>query len=182
MGLFAGSKAREERARAERVAEAIGPAMSRVGDLEIRAAQTYRAAVEAQRAADETGVPRLSERAQAAFRAVAAARDHSGKAEAWKSAQEDEPVAREISAFTGAAQKRFGEDGVRALLRAEHSDAKLQKEGVLVPEKHRAAVAEIGSTMAAIKAGRDATESQAQVERLSQRANQTTRLKPRSRP
>ena len=70
-GLFAGASGRAEREAALRAAGAIGPSLERIGAAEARAERTYRTSVEAQRAADATGVPRLSETAQAAIGAMA---------------------------------------------------------------------------------------------------------------
>ena len=177
-GLFVGGKARDERARAEKVAEAVGPAVSRVGEAEAEAAQRYRASVEAQRAADATGIPRLSERAQAAVGVVAAAKDDAGRVEAWDRVQKDEPVAKEISTFSAAVEKRFGDDGVRAMLRAERSGGESYAGNASVSKEHRTATAEVARTVAAIKAGEDAAESRSQAERLAQRASQGVRAKP----
>jgi hypothetical protein len=35
---------------------------------------------------------------------------------AWRAAQDDETVARELAAFAAAVAQRFGDDGVRAML------------------------------------------------------------------
>jgi len=177
-GLFAGSKAMEERTRAERAAEAVGPAVSRIGEAETKAAQDYRASVERQLAAEATGMPRLSGRAQAAVEAVAAARDDAGRAEAWKTTQNEEPVRKELTGFADAAGKRFGEDGVRAMLRAERPGAKPYEGDPSVDAEHRAAVAEAGRTVASIRAGEGAEVSQAEAERLTQRTSQGAHLKP----
>ena len=74
-GLLAGGSARQERAQAERAAQAVGPvvgpAVARVGEAEGAAGAGYRAGVEAVRRAEQVGAPRLSERAQGALGAVA---------------------------------------------------------------------------------------------------------------
>jgi Ti-type conjugative transfer relaxase TraA len=79
VGFFAGAKAKAERANAERAAGAVAPSLERIGAAEVRAAQTYRANVAAQRKADATPIPKLTERAQTAGphwqRRVAAAPD-----------------------------------------------------------------------------------------------------------
>ena len=61
-GLFAGAAAKQERANALRVAEAIGPGLARLGEAEASTARDYRAGVEKQLQADATGIPKLSER------------------------------------------------------------------------------------------------------------------------
>ena len=63
-GLFAGAKARAEREAAQRAAGAIGPSLERIGEAEARAERTYRTGVDARRAADATGIPRLSATAE----------------------------------------------------------------------------------------------------------------------
>ena len=176
-GLFAGGKAHEGRARAERVAEAVGPAVSRVGEAETRAAQAYRAKVEAQFAADATGIPKLSERAQTALGAVAAAKDDAGRAEAWNSVQSDEPVSMEIAGFSAAVVQRFGEEGVRDMLRAERPGAEPYEGDVSTPNEQVAA-AEMARTVVTIRAGERAAESRSQVQDLQERVNQGTRLRP----
>jgi len=177
-GLLAGSKGRQERDRAERVAAAVGPAVSRVGEAKTSAAQVYRETVEAQRAADATGIPRLSESAQAALGAVAAAKDDAGRAEAWNAVQRDEPVAREISAFSAAVEKRFGEEGVRAMLHTQRPWAKPNDGDASAPNEHRAAAAEVAQTVVAIQAGEGAAESRSQAEHLAHRGSQGARAKP----
>ena len=117
-GLFAGAKARAEREAAQRVAGAIGPSLERIGETEARAERSYRTGVDAQRAADATGIPRLSAAAEAAIGVVATARDEKARAEAWRAVQTDERLAGELQAFGAAVDRRFGEEGVRAMLRA----------------------------------------------------------------
>jgi len=117
-GLFAGAKVRAEREAAQRAAGAIGPSLERIGETEARAERTYCVGVEAQRMADATGIPRLSASAEAAIGTVAAATDEKVRAEAWRAMQADERVAGELRAFGSAVEQWFGEEGVRAMLRA----------------------------------------------------------------
>ncbi len=177
VGLFARAKARQEHEQAERVVGAIGPAMSRVSEAEAKAAQGYRGAVEAQLAAEATGVPKLSDRAQAALAAVAAAKDDAGRAEAWNVAQSNNNPATELSAFAAAVEKRFGEDGVRAMLRAQQPGTKPHEGGPSVSDDHKEAMVEVGRAIAMIKAGEGASASKLQAEELAQRASQGARLK-----
>ena len=116
-GLFAGAKARAEREAAQRAAGAIGPSLERIGEAEARAGRGYRTGVEAQRTADATGIPRLSAAAEAATGALAALTDEKTRAEAWRAVQADERVAVDLRSFGAAVQQRFGEEGVRAMLR-----------------------------------------------------------------
>jgi len=117
-GFFAGAKARAERDAAQRAADAIAPSLERIGEAEARVARTYRTGVEAQRTADATGIPRLSAAAEAAIGVMAAAKDDRIQVEAWRAMQKDRPVAAELDAFRGAVAQRFGDKGVRAMLRA----------------------------------------------------------------
>ena len=77
-GLFAGGAAKEVRANALRVAEAIGPGLARLGEAEASTARDYRAGVEKQLQADATGIPKLSERAQAAIDAARGGQNRQG--------------------------------------------------------------------------------------------------------
>ena len=174
---MAGGKARDERARAEKVAEAVGPAVSRVGEAEANAIQGYRKSVESQLAADATGIPRLSGSAQVALGVVAAVKDDAGRVEAWETVQNDEPVVSEISAFSAAVEKRFGQDGVRAMIRAEQSGAGISEGGASVSTEHRAAAAEVARTVVTIKVGEGAAESPSEAELLEQRETQFARLR-----
>ena len=93
-------------------------ASSRGGEAdEASAERSYRAAVEAQRAAEATGVPRLSARAMAAIGTVAAALHDQARAEAWRAAQADPPSRTNCA----PSARRFGEDGVRAMLAGRRS-------------------------------------------------------------
>jgi Ti-type conjugative transfer relaxase TraA len=117
-GFFTGAKGRAERESAQRAAGAIAPSLERIGAAEARAAQTYRTSVETQRVADATGIPRLSAAADAAIGAISAAKDDRQRSEAWLAVQADERVAGELRAFGAAVAQRFGEEGVRDMLRA----------------------------------------------------------------
>ncbi len=117
-GLFVGAKARAERAAAQRAAGAIGPSLTRIGAAEARAEGAYRASVEVQRAADATGVPRLSAAAEAAIGVMLATQDAPARGEAWRAAQADQGIAGELRGFGAAVAQRFGDEGVRAMLRA----------------------------------------------------------------
>ena len=176
-GLLAGRTAREERATADQVWGAIAPAVRRIGEAEAKAELGYRSSVEAQLAADATGIPRLSERAQVRVDATGAAENQAGRAEAWRAAQADETVARELAGFTAAVEKRLGEEGVRAMLRAQQAGAKPFEGGPTVAPEQREAVAEVGRATSAIKSGQGATERQAEAEQLSLRTSQGKRMK-----
>ncbi len=136
-GWLAGGKARGEREMAQRAAGAIGPSLLRIGEAEGRAERAYRSSVEAQRAADRTGVPRLSIQAEAALRVVGMAPNERVRGEAWKTVQADRPVASELRAFGAAVTKRFGEEGVRQMLRAGGEPGAAAAASV-APEQRRA--------------------------------------------
>ena len=72
---------------AQHAVGAIGSSLERIGAAEARAERGYRTGVETQRAADATGIPRLSAAAEAAVSAVAAAKDDRARAEAWRTVQ-----------------------------------------------------------------------------------------------
>ena len=171
-GLFAGGAAREERARAGRVAGAVGPAVARLGAAEAAAARAYRERVEGRRAADATGVPRLSARARAAVEALGAAGDGGGRAAAWAALQADRDVAGEVDGFVRAVERRFGAEGVRALARGG------RLEGVGVGAAERATLGEVGRAVRAVREAQLAASAEAQRLAVAQRARQGARLKP----
>ena len=177
-GLFAGAAAKEERANALRVAEAIGPGLAQLGEAEASTARDYRAGVEKQLQADATGVPRPSERAQAAIDAASAAKTDKERAEVWKAATSDKAVAGELTAFAAAMEKRFGEDGVRAMVRADQAGAKAFEGGASVAPAERQAAAEAGRATSIIKSGERALASSNVSERLSQQSKLGAGLKP----
>ena len=177
-GLFAGAAARKERANAVRVAESIGPGLARLGEAEASTTRDHRAGVEKQLQADATGIPKLSERAQVAIGAVRAAKTDKERAEAWKATTSDKAVAGELKAFAVAMEKRFGEDGVRAMLRADQPGAKAFEGGASVAPAERQAAAEAGRATSIIKSGERALASSNVSERLSQQSKLGAGLKP----
>ena len=174
-GLFAGAKARAEREAAQRAAGAIGPNLERIGEAEARAERSYRTGVEAQRMADATGIPRLSTAAEAAIGAVTVVTDEKARAEVWRAMQADERVASELQAFGAAVQQRFGEEGVRAMLRVGGQPGAVTVPSVTPeqrPELHR--VAELTTTL---KAGERSAASVAQRQAESERQGQRRGLR-----
>ena len=169
-GLFAGAKARAERVAAQRAAGAIGSSLERIGEAEARAERTYRTGVDAQRAADATGIPRLSTAAEAAIGVVAAAPDEKARAEAWWAVQADERVAGELRAFGAAVQQRFGEEGVRTMLRAGGQPGAVTAASV-APEQ-RPELDRVAELTIALKAGERASASLAQRQADSERQPQ----------
>jgi len=177
-GLFAGAGARQERANAQRVAESIGPGLARLGEAEGSSARDYRSHVERQLQADATGIPKLSERAQVAIDAASAAKTDKERAEAWKATTSDKAVAGELTAFAAAMEKRFGADGVRAMVRADQPGAKAFEGGASVAPAERQAAAEAGRATSIIKSGERALASSNVSERLSQQSKLGAGLKP----
>ncbi|MBN8925276.1 MAG: hypothetical protein BGO51_10155 [Rhodospirillales bacterium 69-11] len=174
-GLFAGAKARAEREAAQRAAAAIGPSLERIGEAEARAERTYRAGVEAQRTADTTGIPRLSAAAEAAIGTMSAAPDEKARGEVWRAVQADERVAGELRAFGTAVEQRFGEDGVRAMLRAGGRPGAVAVVSI-TPEQQRA-LDQVAARTVAVKAGERAGAPGAQREAESERQGQRRGLR-----
>ena len=166
-GFFAGAKARAEREAAQRAAGAIGPSLERIGEAEARAERTYRVGVDAQRAADATGILRLSAAAEAAIGTMAAAPDEKERAGAWRAVQADERVAGELRAFGAAVEQRFGEEGVRAMLRAVRQPGAVTAASV-APEQ-RAELDRVVELTVALKVGERAGVSLAQREAEGER-------------
>jgi len=166
-GFFAGAKARAERETAQRVAGAIGPSLERIGTAEAHAERNYRAGVGEQRAADATGIPHLSAPAEAAIGAIATAKDDLARSEAWRAVQRDERVAGELRAFGAAVEQRFGQDGVRAMLRAGERPSAVA--ALSVAPKQQPALDRVAEMTAAMKVGERAGAGIAQHEAQSER-------------
>ncbi len=169
-GLFAGATARAERQAAQRAAGAIGPSLERIGEAEARAERTYRPGVEAQRSADANGGPRLSAMAEAAIGVVTAAPDKKARAGDWRAVQADERVAGELRAFGAAVEQRFGEEGVRAMLRAGGQPGVVTVPSV-TPEQ-RQELDRVAELTAALKAGERAGANLARREAENERQGQ----------
>jgi Ti-type conjugative transfer relaxase TraA len=164
-GFFAGARAKAERAMAERVAGAVAPSLERIGAAEAKAAQTHRESVEAQLRADATPIPKLTAQAEAAITALAAAQDGKARAELWRSVMVDTSLDAELRRFSAAVQQRFGDETMRAMLRAEGRVV----EAASVPRQHQAALATVSHTVHTLKRGEWASAQQAQAERHAQR-------------
>lgn len=165
VGFFAGTKAKVERAMAERAAAAVAPSLERIATAEARAAQGYREHVEAQLRADATPIPKLTVQAEAAVAALAAAPDQKARAELWTDIAADKAIGAELRQFSDAVQRRLGDDTVRAMLRAEGRPV----EAASVPRQHQAALAAVSRAVYTIKQGERASARQAEVARLAQR-------------
>ncbi|MBS0642082.1 MAG: AAA family ATPase, partial [Proteobacteria bacterium] len=173
-GFFAGSAARQERVVALRVASAVPGSLSRIGEAERAAAERYRQGVQAQLAADATGIPRLSAQAEAAVNAVAAEKDDAGRLAAWKVVQGDASLRAELQAFRAAVEQRFRADGVRAMLRAEGRPGAVQLPGV----REQAAVNRVSQFVGILRQGDRLAERQAATDRMTARQGQRPRLQP----
>jgi hypothetical protein len=149
----------------------------RLGEAEGASARDYRSNVERQLQTDATGIPKLSERAQVAIDAASATKTDKERAEAWKAATSDKAIAGELTAFATPVEKRFGEDGVRAMVRADQPGAKAFEGGASVAPAERQAAAEAGRAMAAVKRGERALGNVGQAERSVEREKQGARLK-----
>ena len=163
-GIFSGARARTERAMAEAAAGAIAPSLERIAATEARAALTYRASVEAQRKADAIPIPKLSERAEAAVVALAAAPDEKARAALWRSVTADTAVGGELRRFSDAVQQRFGEDAVRAM-RREGGLAQVPS----VARQHQAALSAVSRAVQVLGQGEIADTVEAVRERFAQR-------------
>jgi hypothetical protein len=175
-GLFAGGQARAERQAAIRAAAAIGPNVTRLAEAETEAAQGYRASVAAQLKADRTAIPKLSERAVAGLRIVAAAKSDQARTEAYKALTADAGLKREVDAFRQSVEARFGEEGARAMARAAAAGKAFTHASV--PEAQQSALDAATRLYAAARAGERLVVRAAEAERLSARQTQGARLKP----
>lgn len=165
IGFFASGKATVERAMAERAAAAVAPSLDRIATAEARAAQTYRQSVEAQLRADATPIPKLTIRAEAVVASLAAAPDEKVRAELWRGITADKSINDELRRFSAAVQQRFGDDTVRAMLRAEGRPV----EAASVSRQHQGALASVSRITRTIKQGEWASARQAEAQRLGQR-------------
>jgi hypothetical protein len=66
-----------------------------------------------QRAADATGIPRLSAVAETAIGVISAAEGRD-RGNVWRAVQADNPLAGELRAFGEDVERRFGAEAVRA--------------------------------------------------------------------
>ena len=175
VGWLASAAGKQERAGAQRAADALPASLERIGEAEARAERSYRASVGDQRAADATGIPRLSAAAEGAVGAVRAAPDEKVRAVVWQAVQKDESVTGELRAFGAAVEQRFGEESVRAMLRAGGRPGTIAAPSIKPeqrPELDR--VAELTTTL---KAGERAATSLARRQSESEREGQRRGLR-----
>lgn len=175
VGWLASTAAKQERAGAERAASALPGSLERIGEAEGRTERSYRASVEGQRAADATGIPRLSVTAEAAMDILRAAPDEKARGEAWRAVQKDERVAAELGVFRAAVTQRFGDEGVRQMLRAGG-----QPETVSVPSvasEQQLTMDRVAKLTATLRQGERAGASLAQHEAQSEQQAQRRGLR-----
>ena len=134
---------------------------------EAQTERSYRTSVAAQRSADATGMPRLSAAAEAAIGAMAAAKDDRVRGEAWWAMQADKQVAGELRAFGAAVGQRFGEEGVRAMLRAGGRLGAVTSPPVTAEQ--RPELDRVAELTAAVKAGASLAQREVESCRQTQR-------------
>lgn len=117
----------------------------------------------------------MSATAEAAIGVVAAAPDEKARAEAWRTVQADERVASELRAFGAAVQQRFGEDGVRTMLRAGGQPGVVTVPSVTAEQ--RPALDRVAELTLAVKSGERAGASLAQREAERERQGQRRGLR-----
>lgn len=168
---MASATAKQERAKAEQSAGALPASLTRIGEAEGQAERTYRASVEKQLAADATGIPRLSAAAEAAIGALRIASDENVRGEAWRALQKDERISAELGAFAAAVAKRFGDEGVRQMLRAQGRPEAINAPSI-ASERQRE-LDQVAGLTATLRQGERANatlaQRQSESERLSQR-------------
>ena len=164
-GLFAGTKAKTERAVAEGMAGAIAPNLERVAEAEARATQSYRNSVEAQRKADAIPIPKLSGRAEEAVATLGAARDDKTLAALWRGVTADPALGPELQRFSKAVLQRFGAEAVRTMLRSPGGLA----EAPSVTREHQPVLAGVSRAMHTLNQGEFADSHEVMLERLAHR-------------
>ena len=170
-GWLASGAAKQERTQAERAAGVLPGSLQRIGDAEGAAKRIYRTSVDAQRAADQTGVPRLSADAEAALAALRAAPDDAARGRVWQDVEKNGAIAGEVGAFRAAVEQRFGAEGVRRMLRAEGRAGAVSAPSVTAGQ--RGALDQVVERISTLWSGEKARASlarrQSESERLTQR-------------
>jgi Ti-type conjugative transfer relaxase TraA len=177
VGWLASGTAKQERARAERAAGALPGSLKRIGEAEGAAERAYRASVDAQRAADRTGVPRLSAEAEAAVAALRSAPDEAARGKVWQAVETSGAIAAELGAFRAAVEGRFGAEGVRQMLRAEGRAGAVSAPSVTAGQRTALdRVVERISTMWSGERAASAVKHQAETQRLGLRQGPRMRM------
>jgi Ti-type conjugative transfer relaxase TraA len=175
-GLIVSASARQVREQAERVAQAVGPTVTRRGQAESFAAKAFSDAFDARRAAEATGVPELSDLAQAAVKVVAGASDEAGRITAWRALQDNKPIAGEVSGFMAAVETRFGADGLRSFDRL----GTIEGTGAGAVQIAGTVLGQIGKIVQVVRAAERSVDGETMRVDLSQKLGQGSKLKPRA--
>ena len=185
---------KEERARAERVVQAVPDSLRRVHETESSARQRYVQSVQAQQARDATEIPGLSRAALAVLEGVREARllgelprdgedydvrqrrKEAAVGAVWQEGRADWRVAGELDGFMVAVRQRLGEDGERTALRAASSGRSMEVPGVR--REHQAGLDELACNFAQ---GRDRVAlSAAWSQRVEREAKEAERQRVRA--
>lgn len=172
VGLFVSASGRQAREQAERVAQAVGPAVARRGQAESFAAKSFSSAFDARRIAEATGVPKLSVVAQAAVSLVAGASDEAGRTAAWRALQDNKPIAGEVNGFMAAVERRFGADGLRSFDRL----GTIEGDGPRLFDG--AVLGQIGKIVQAVRGAERSVAGETMRLNLSQKLGLGSKLKP----
>ncbi|MGI4807636.1 MAG: hypothetical protein ACRYF2_05965, partial [Janthinobacterium lividum] len=194
VGWFVSAASKEERARAERVVQAVPDSLHRVHETESFARQGYVQSVQAQQARDATEIPGLSKAALAVLEGVREARllaelprdgeDYDARQRrkeatvgaVWHEGRADWRVAGELDGFMAAVRQRLGEEGERAALRAVSSGRNMELPGV--GREHQAGLNELARSF---EQGRDGVAlSAAWGQRVEREAKETERQRVRA--
>jgi hypothetical protein len=157
-------------------AAAIGPNIVRTAEFESRTANAYRLEIEKQMKADATPIPDVSEKTREALGAVAAAKNDAKGAEAFKAQSFDPEIARELNTFSKAVEDRFGEEGARAIMRADATGKTF--EHASVSKDRHAELAIVTKLYATARAGQRQVTQAVEAERIAARQTEGARLKP----
>ena len=101
---------------------------------------------------------------------MAAAKDEKVRGEAWRAGRADQRVAGELRAFGAAVSQRFGEEGVRAMLRAGGRPGAVMSASI-APQQ-RPALDRVAGRTGAVKAGDRAGASLSRRQTESERQRQ----------
>ncbi len=194
VGWFVSAASKEERARAERVVQAVPDSLRRVHGVEEAARQDYVQSVQAQQVRDGTEVPGLSKAALAVLEGVREARlmaelpvkgedydvqkrrTEAAVAAVWYEGRADPRVAGELDGFMAAVRQRLGEEGERAALRAANSGRNMEVPGV--GREHQAGLDELARSF---MQGRDGVAlSAAWSQRVEREAKEAERQRVRA--
>jgi Ti-type conjugative transfer relaxase TraA len=176
VGWLASGAAKQERARAEQAAGALPGSLQRIGDAEGAAERAYRASVGAQRAADRTGVPRLSADAEAALAALRSAPNETARGKVWQAVEKSGAIAGELGAFRAAVERRLGAEGVRQMLQSGGRAGAVSAPSVAAGQ--RAALDQVAERISTLWSGeKAATAAEHQAERQQLGLRQGPRMR-----